>query len=408
MSIPERDDPAAPAIEVERLFKRRYRQVGLGTLGRLLLGMQGDTGATEVLGGVSFAVGPGEALGLVGPNGAGKTTLLQILAGILNPSAGEVRIAGEARAIIDPGSLFLPRLTGRENLRDALRLQGAESDAIDALAEEAITFSGLEAVIDNPLRTYSNGMMLRLAFAAATVGRPAVLLLDEVLLVGDEVFQHRCFGRVRELLESGTAVVFASHDLWRIEKLCPRTLWLAGGRVREIGPTPRVIEAYQRAARESAKTPEESESGGDVPYVVRNLVCRSTGGEVRQRVATGEAIELKFDLECTNDAPECRVFFWIHRPDGSLVAHDMLAHHWNGISPDREGRRRARFSYKIPRLSLGSGRYELSVAPAEADEVTIHFNAGDCRTHLVVDNSKLDARFRHGLVHLDGVWEVEE
>jgi len=193
---------------------------------------------------VSFAVGRGEALGVVGGNGAGKSTLLKLLSRILRPTRGAVRIRGRLSALIEVSAGFHPDLTGRENVFLYGTILGMSREDIRRRFDAIVAFSGLEEFIDTPVKRYSSGMFARLGFSVAAHVDPDILLVDEVLSVGDLVFQRRCMDRMREVIGRGTTVVFVSHNLRAVSELCTRALLLDHGRVAAEGEPGRVVEAY--------------------------------------------------------------------------------------------------------------------------------------------------------------------
>jgi ABC-2 type transport system ATP-binding protein/lipopolysaccharide transport system ATP-binding protein len=194
--------------------------------------------------GVSFEVGRGEALGLIGPNGAGKSTLLKLIARVLRPSAGRVRVWGRVAPLLDYGAGFHPDLTGRENLYLNGTLLGLSRRALDASYERIVHFAEMRDFIDAPLRTYSSGMVARLGFAIATEQRPDILLMDEVLAVGDRTFQAKCMERFNAFRAGGTSVVLVSHDAQLVASACQRVAWIERGELVRIGPAAEVLGAY--------------------------------------------------------------------------------------------------------------------------------------------------------------------
>lgn len=193
---------------------------------------------------VSFTVGEGEALGIVGRNGAGKSTLLRILSRITEPTSGVCRTRGRIGSLLEVGAGFHPELTGRENVYLNGAIQGLRAREIRRNFDEIVDFAGVQRFIDTPLKRYSSGMYLRLAFAVAAHMETEILLVDEVLAVGDAEFQRKCLGSVLTMERAGRTVVFVSHDLDAVARLCPHTIWLDEGQIRAEGPTPRVIDEY--------------------------------------------------------------------------------------------------------------------------------------------------------------------
>lgn len=184
---------------------------------------------------VSFAVAPGQMLGVIGHNGAGKSTLLQILSGVVCPDQGKVQVHGRMGALLDLGAGFHPDLTGRENVFVSAVVAGLTRREVEQRFEAIVAFAELEAFIDNPVRTYSTGMQMRLAFAVAIHTEPDVLFVDEFLSVGDVAFQAKCLDRIGSLKRNGCAVVLISHNIEQIQQLCDQAIWLEQGRVRAYG-----------------------------------------------------------------------------------------------------------------------------------------------------------------------------
>ncbi len=194
---------------------------------------------------VSFSVRPGEVLGIIGRNGAGKSTVLKVISGILKPTEGSVSVRGNIVPMLELGSGFDFDLTGRENVYLNGAILGYSQRFLDEKYDEIVDFSELGEFIGMPIRNYSSGMMMRLAFSIATVVNPEILIVDEILAVGDEAFQRKSRKRMLELMSGGTTVLFVSHDLEQIRQMCDRVLWLDHGQVKMIGETKEVCDAYQ-------------------------------------------------------------------------------------------------------------------------------------------------------------------
>lgn len=200
---------------------------------------------------LSFTVEQGEAVGVIGANGSGKSTLLKIVAGILRPTAGRVRVNGRTAALIELGAGFHPEISGRENIFINGAVLGLSRRQIERRYEEIVDFSGLADFIEEPVKNYSSGMYVRLGFAVAIHTDPDVLLVDEVLAVGDEAFAHRCLRRIEEFLERGKTLLLVSHSLPLIEEVCGRALWLDHGALRLDDHPRRVVDAYRQAIAEA-------------------------------------------------------------------------------------------------------------------------------------------------------------
>jgi homopolymeric O-antigen transport system ATP-binding protein len=253
---------AATAIELEGLGKRyllgervAYRTAREAISNALLRRERAHDGKPEVwaLRDVSFKVEQGEALGLIGRNGAGKTTLLKIISRITEPTTGVGRIWGRVGSLLEVGTGFHHELTGRENVYLNGAVLGMSRREIKARFDEIVEFSGVERFLDTPLKRYSTGMELRLAFAVAAHLEPDIVVVDEVLAVGDAEFQRKCLGKMSDLKSEGRTLVFVSHDLGAVASLCRRAVWLDSGVVKEDGPSHGVLDDYL-----SSGTPAQS------------------------------------------------------------------------------------------------------------------------------------------------------
>jgi lipopolysaccharide transport system ATP-binding protein len=196
---------------------------------------------------VSFNVAPGESIGIIGANGAGKTTLLRVLCGLVRPTTGYARIEGRVAALLELGAGFHPQLTGRENLYVSGIVSGLTRSEVRALFDTIVDFAELRDFIDQPLRTYSSGMQMRLGFAVAIHVDPAVLIVDEALAVGDAHFQEKCLERIESFRRRGKTLLIVSHDMATIRSFCTRVLWLQHGQKVGDGPVDEIVPEYEAA-----------------------------------------------------------------------------------------------------------------------------------------------------------------
>jgi lipopolysaccharide transport system ATP-binding protein len=220
-----------------------------------LLGLPDHSKPHWTLRDVTFDLYQGQCLGIVGDNGAGKSTLLKMLAGTLRPSAGSVVRAGRLTAILELGAGFHPDFTGRQNLMYGGSFVGLTQADMLRLADSIIAFSELEDAIDRPVKTYSSGMVVRLAFALVTAVQPEVLIIDEALAVGDQHFQKKCVQRIAEFRKQGCTILFCSHSLYHVRQLCDQVLWLDHGQIRGLGDTESVLAAYETHVRQQEAGP---------------------------------------------------------------------------------------------------------------------------------------------------------
>jgi lipopolysaccharide transport system ATP-binding protein len=236
-----------------------------------------DREELEALAGVSFDVPRGEVLGIIGRNGAGKTTLLKILSGITDPTSGEARVRGRVGSLLEVGTGFHPDLTGRENVFFNGAILGMKRREIESKFDEIVAFAEVERFIDTPVKRYSTGMQLRLAFAVAAHLEPEVLIVDEVLAVGDAAFQRKCLGKMGEVSGHGRTILLVSHNMSAITSLADRCLWLEQGRVRALGDASRVVADYLSGDLASERRGFADLSGP----ALRQGVAKQTAGQVR-------------------------------------------------------------------------------------------------------------------------------
>ncbi len=285
---------------------------------------------------VSFEVHRGEAVGLVGRNGAGKTTLLKVLAQITRPTQGRAEVRGRVGSLLEVGTGFHPELTGRENTYLSGAILGMTKSEIDRKFDEIVAFSGVERFLDTPLKHYSSGMQMRLAFAVAAHLEPEILLVDEVLAVGDIEFQKKCLGKMEAVTRGGRTVLFVSHNMGAIRRLCTGGVWLDNGAVRRVGSAADCIDAYSSSV--AATGDEETgvfdlverpdrEGTGKVQFTEIRLL--GDGDTPRARLDYGESIRIQMRLHARESVRPYFIGVAIYAADGtdllSTVQTDSLA-----------------------------------------------------------------------------------
>ena len=273
---------------------------------------------------VSFTVATGELVGIIGRNGAGKTTLLRILARITAPTAGVARVRGRLSALLDVGTGFHDELTGRENVFLSGAILGMSRRDVRARFDEIAAFSGVERFLDTPLKRYSAGMRLRLAFAVAAHLEPDVLVIDEALAVGDAEFQRRCIGRMEDLQRSGRTVVFVSHELGAIGRLCERALWLDHGRVAFDGPTHETLRRYFDAVGRIDAGRVELEPDPHLPVALTSVWITAEDGAPITEPTRHATVVLRLRLQVRQRIPGLDVGFYIADSTGLRVLEDTL------------------------------------------------------------------------------------
>ena len=237
------------AIEVKDVYKsyRIYHDKSNSLKEKALFWKRNKYEVKQVLQGISFSISKGEAVGLIGVNGCGKSTMLKLMARIIYPNQGKVETCGRVSSLIELGAGFHPDMTGRENIYINASIFGLTKGEIDHRLDEIIRFSELNSAIDTPVRTYSSGMYMRLAFSVAIHVDADILLVDEILAVGDAGFQEKCFNKLREIKSHGTTIVIVSHSLGQIKEICDRSIWLKDGKVEMIGLPEQVHALYLRS-----------------------------------------------------------------------------------------------------------------------------------------------------------------
>jgi ABC-2 type transport system ATP-binding protein len=274
-------------VVVDHVWKRfrvdRGRRLLRDHLGRAAGRMRGRTGANDwrwVLRDISFRVEPGEAVGIVGANGAGKSTLLKIISGLMFPHSGTITTEGQVGALIEVMSGIHSELTGRENINIYGNLLGLGRRQVAAKFDEIVGFAEIEDAIDRQVKFYSSGMKVRLGFAVAAFLEPRILIVDEVLAVGDSSFQQKCLERIRQVIQSGTTLLLVSHDLASVGAAATRGIWISDGMVRMDGPIDQTLAGYRRMIEAQA------EANADVKGLVRVADVRVEGAEGRLVVGT--------------------------------------------------------------------------------------------------------------------------
>jgi lipopolysaccharide transport system ATP-binding protein len=349
---------------------------------------------------LNLQVKRGEALGLIGRNGAGKSTLLQMVCGTLNPSSGSLLVTGKIGALLELGAGFNPEFTGRENVYLAAAVMGFSGAETDALYESIVDFSGIREFIDQPVKTYSSGMYVRLAFSIATSANPDILVIDEALSVGDGAFAKKSFERIMQLKTQGTTVLFCSHSMYQVESFCDRALWLDRGQVQMEGPAADVVAAYTDSLRaengHSADKPspktasalevsvasQEAPSSNELeidsdPAPVTSGLTRILGIEVSVDGITGRELQavslqsdvhitVKFESDPTQPCPTLATGFAL--PDGQIFTSAYTL--FDGIAIERNAQGQGQATVVFEKLPLMKGRF--TVGAYLFDERALH------------------------------------
>ncbi|MDB4970786.1 MAG: transporter related [Myxococcales bacterium] len=323
---------------------------------------------------VSFDVSPGEAVGIIGRNGAGKSTLLKILSRITAPTKGEVRLGGRIAALLEVGTGFHPELTGRENIHLNGAIMGMSRVEIRRSFDEIVAFADVEKFLDTPVKRYSSGMYVRLAFAVAAHLRPEILVVDEVLAVGDAAFQKKCLGKMQDVASGGRTVLFVSHNMAAITRLCTRAILLRDGRIAVDGRTDTVVGEYIRGNSDDSPVAVDYEATGRAPGSehARLLAARVRSDEMRAAVVDiRQPIHVEIDYEILREHWPLHPNVHVYNEDGTCVFITNDSYDPSTRTARAPGRYRA--VVDIPGNTLAEGMYSLDVALSTFEPVVVHF-----------------------------------
>jgi ABC-2 type transport system ATP-binding protein len=355
----------APAIELKGVGKcfRLYYDVNRSLKERVVNWRKRGYEPFWALRGVDLTVYQGETLGVIGPNGSGKSTMLRLMTRIMRPNEGSIRTWGTIAALLELGAGFHPDLTGRENIYLNASILGLKRKEVDEKLDSIVEFSELGPFIDNQVKNYSSGMYVRLGFSIAININPDILLIDEVLAVGDESFQAKCLNRIRRLQEEGKTIVLVTHNADIAASISDRVLWLEKGRIKMLGDPREVTDAYHEAMR---MRPEGSEFGNREIVIERVDILNGEGKRV-QRFRTGEPMVLVLYYHAPRPVEDPVFGFGIYDPMGLMVYGTNTR--LRGVDiPRVEGRGKVEFH--LSSLSMLDGRYYLSVAAHTRDGMT--------------------------------------
>lgn len=415
-------------IEVKNITKKFkiYMDKGSQLKERLLFHKRNRYEEREVLKGISFQVKKGEAVGLIGHNGCGKSTTLKLLTKIMYPDSGEIIMKGRISSLIELGAGFHPDMSGRENIYTHASIFGLTKKEIDARLDEIIAFSELEEFIDNPVRTYSSGMYMRLAFSVAINVDADILLIDEILAVGDTNFQTKCFNRLRELKAKGMTIIIVTHDLATIEKFCDRSVWINDGLIVCEGRSDEVVDAYlnfmnqKKVESEPAPPanntpateetpPENSEvnDSGEIDYSANRFglkyveirkaeMLNSENKDVRI-FRTGDRLSVKIHYHVNKTIDEYVFGFGFYTLEGECLYGNNTQIDRIKINPQNTD---GTVSVIIEKLPLIAGKYVLNVAVVDADGTPMDFYRNYCEFEVVSEKRNM------GYFNIEHEWRI--
>ena len=360
---------------------------------------------------ISFEINNGEVLGVIGVNGAGKSTLLKLIAGTMLPSFGDLQVEGKVCALLELGSGFHPEMSGRENISLGGAVAGLSTKQVRAVEDEIIDFSGLRKVIDSPIKTYSSGMVMRLAFSVATAIDPDILILDETLSVGDGAFAKKSFEKIMGFKESGKTILFCSHSMYQTQAICTKVLWLDEGRLKHLGDPSQVIGAYNDFLAESDK-PEvlvDEENALDERATNRLIKSRllnvkvSSNGVAGQRLAVESGysdvvVEITFMHDKTEAIPNVGIV--IQGANGRAVTSCSTMSDGVEISINSDGT--GKVSLRYPKIPLLKGSYWVNVH-LMCEKGIFFYDRAKLVAELIISQTSLE----QGVVSLPHEWTME-
>ncbi len=350
------------------VFRSRDR---LRTLWQLLFG-RGRVDSIPVLQDVNLRVRRGESLGLIGENGAGKSTLLKLLTGVLTPTTGSVAVSGRVGALLELGAGFHPEYTGRDNIAMSAALYGLDAEETRAKLPEIIAFADIGRYIDEPVKHYSSGMVVRLGFAIVAALRPDLLITDEVLAVGDESFQKKCVRWMEEYLEGGGTLILVSHSMYHVQKLCRQACWIKHGKVAASGDVYAVTQAYlayqESKSAQSVPATRENISGQNLEFYLLDLAVNGDTADTPTLLAQGDSLRVRARVHA-RDGRVPVVVVGIVRADGTPVYG--VSTEMDGVSPRRESENVYSVDVTFDKLALLPGSYVLKAHPLDSEGVRL-------------------------------------
>jgi len=351
----------------------------------------------------SFSVPIGSTFGIIGSNGSGKSTLLKCLAGVLTPDNGEIQIRGRMVALLELGAGFHPELSGSENIFLNGAILGMAQEEIHQKFDEIVEFSGLERFIDMPIKNYSSGMVVRLGFAIAINVNPDILVIDEVLAVGDQTFQMKCNDKIEEFRRNGKTIVLVSHGLSTVSQMCDQVLWLEKGIVRQIGNAHEVVANYIAFSNqiESAESPALNAQSWGTGEVKLSNIALSDGIENHSGVfIAGSPIQVTFALSNNSFSGSAYVQIAIHNLHGTLIWQNGT--HNSSVVFDTEGNSERLVTCKISSLPILEGVFRISVTISNESGSIVMDHVEEAAKFTILKHKLEDS----GLLLLESSWDI--
>lgn len=409
------------AIEVHDLKKmfKVYYDKGSQLKEKLLFKKRNRYEERWVLNGIDFEVEKGEAVGLIGHNGCGKSTTLKLLSRIIYPDSGTVEMRGRVSSLIELGAGFHPDMSGRENIYINAAIFGLGKKEIDRRLNDIIEFSELEEFIDNPVRTYSSGMYMRLAFSVAINVDADILLIDEILAVGDAAFQAKCFNKLREIKANGTTIVIVSHSLSQIEQICDRSIWIHEGLIREDG-IPRIVDPHymeymskktgvydkkieskteeQQKIENIEKKEDDEKRWGSGEVRMESVYVVNAKGEEIDEIFNSEMISIVISYKAEKEISDAVIGIAIYRDDQTYIyGTNTLIDYSEQVTLQREGIIR----FELKNIPINAGDYTIDFAFHRPDGFNYDFWREAYK--IKIKNKLLET----GIVSIDHKWVFE-
>lgn len=355
---------------------------------------------------INIEIHKGETVGIIGVNGSGKSTLLQLICGTLNPTEGDVTVNGRVAALLELGAGFNPEFTGIENVYLNSTLMGLSKKETDLIFDDIVEFADIGDFIHQPVKTYSSGMFARLAFSTAIHVKPEILIVDEILAVGDSRFQRKCLDKFREIRKSGCTILFVSHDDYQVRNICDKVLYLKSGKQEFFGNANEGVTYYlqdlqEQDGKSSDKEKENSASTNKIVEVSNPKLTNSANEEVN-KIQSGESITLQFDFECLDHelVKELCFVFNLYRKDNVYVCGTTTEMQEVKISKTYVN---GRVKVTFPNLKLLAGIYSWRIAVNDSDGIQILTEMLPVCEFSVSDNFKAV-----GIYDIEHEWLVEE
>lgn len=353
---------------------------------------------------VSFEVNPGEVVGIIGRNGSGKSTLLKILSRITEPTTGRVELYGRIGSLLEVGTGFHPELTGRENVYLNGSILGMARIEVEAKFDKIVAFAEIEKFLDTPVKRYSSGMYVRLAFAVAAHLEPEILVVDEVLAVGDAAFQKKCLDKMEEIGKHGRTVLFVSHNMLAVTRLCERTILLDEGCIVADGPSHEVVKTYLRSGFGTTarrEWPDSSAAPGNDIVSLRSVRVRTEDDRTAESLDIRRPVGLEMQYEVMRPGFVLAPIFHVFNDEGVFVFVSFDS------DPEWKDKRRPVGSFTstawIPGNFLAEGTFIVSAAVSTLEPIVVHFYERDVVGFQVTDNLKGDSARREYVGHMPGV-----